>query len=360
MPPAAAGGVDLTPGRRYSSAMQSSEPRARIVVNDGARAFFAEPGLPLLFALMGQRIFIPSACGGRASCGQCRVRVLSGADGHAREELPLISENDRGRGIHLSCQLRVHGEVRIEIPETHMRARQYWTRVASFQDLTHDMREVVLQLLDPDEMSFTAGQYIQFLLPGTERAAQPVYRAYSITSAPSSPGRLTLVFGKVPGGACSSYVFQRLRVGDAVTVNGPLGDFHLHDSDNDILLVAGGSGMAPVRSILLDMAQNRSARTATFFFAARAMSDLFYHVELRALAKDLPGFRFVPVLSHPGPDDAWDGQKGGIAAALGRLLPPLLHHEAYLCGSPGMIDACINALTARGLREERIFYDKFS
>jgi Na+-transporting NADH:ubiquinone oxidoreductase subunit F len=232
--------------------------------------------------------------------------------------------------------------------------------VASFQDLAHDMREVVLELLEPDAMSFIAGQYIQFLLPGTEKAPQPVYRAYSISSAPSSPGRLTLVFAKVPGGACSGYVFKRLRVGDAVTVNGPFGEFYLRDSGNDILFIAGGSGMAPVRGILLDMAQNRSARTATFFFAARAVRDLFYSGELRALAKDLPGFRFVPVLSHPGPDDAWDGQKGGIAAALGRLLPPLLHHEAYLCGSPGMIDACINALTARGLRKENIFYDKFS
>jgi Na+-transporting NADH:ubiquinone oxidoreductase subunit F len=340
--------------------MQSSETRARIVVNDGARVFFAEQGLPLLFALIGQRIFLPSACGGRASCGQCRVRVLSGAGGHAQEERALISESDRGRGIHLSCQVKVNGEVRIEIPDSHLRARQYRTRVALFRDLARGMREVVLELLEPDEMPFKAGQYVQFLLPGTEKAPQPVYRAYSISSAPSSPGLLTLVFANVPNGVCSSYVFQRLRVGDVVTINGPFGDFFLRDSDNDLLFIAGGSGMAPVRGMLLDMAQNRSTRTAMFFFAARAVSDLFYSDELRQIAKDLPGFRFVPVLSHPGPDDAWEGERGGIAAALGRLLPPLLHHEAYLCGSPGMIDACINSLTARGLQKERIFYDKFS
>jgi Na+-transporting NADH:ubiquinone oxidoreductase subunit F len=145
-----------------------------------------------------------------------------------------------------------------------------------------------------------------------------------------------------------------------VTVNGPFGDFFLREGDHDLLLIAGGSGMAPIRSLLMDMAERGVGRTATFFFAARRKEDLFYLQEMRSLEKKLPGFRFVPVLSHPRPDEQWQGERGGIAAALARLLPALTRHEAYLCGSPGMIDASIGALHARGLTDDRIFFDKFS
>jgi Na+-transporting NADH:ubiquinone oxidoreductase subunit F len=340
--------------------MPSDGPRARIVVNDGARVISAAPGRPLLFALMSERIFIPSACGGRASCGQCKVRVLSGAAGYADEELPLIPEKDRQNGAHLACQVKVQGETRIEIPEGNLRARQFHARVTSLRDLAHDMREVTLELLEPRTMPFKAGQYVQFMIPGTENDFQPMYRAYSVASAPSSSGLLTLVLGKVPGGVCSSYVFERLRAGERVTVNGPFGQFFIRDSDREILLVAGGSGMAPLRGILMDLEENGVSRAATYFFAARSARDLFYVEEMRALEKALPAFRFVPVLSNPRPADDWKGERGGIASALNRLLPSLSHHEAYLCGSPGMIDASISVLKAKGLPDELIFYDKFS
>jgi Na+-transporting NADH:ubiquinone oxidoreductase subunit F len=171
---------------------------------------------------------------------------------------------------------------------------------------------------------------------------------------------LTLVFGRVPGGLCSSYVFERLRVADDVTVNGPFGGFFLHDSARDILLVAGGSGMAPMRAILMDMAEKHVTRTVTYYFAARTAGDLVYLDEMRALEKALPRFRFVPVLSDPGPREGWEGERGGIASALNRLLPALTTHEAYLCGGPGMIDASIAVLHSKGLPDELIFFDKFS
>jgi len=340
--------------------MHSPGSRARIVINDGARVVLSEPGRPLLFALMSERIFIPSACGGRAICGQCKVRVLSGAEGYTAEELPLIPEKDRERGIHLSCQVRIGPETRIEVPETSLTARQYTSRVVSLRDLAPDMREVTLALSVPGTMPFKAGQYVQFLIPGTEHDAQPLYRAYSIASPPSSSGQVTLVFGRIPDGVCSSYVFERLHAGDVVTVNGPFGEFSLRDSDRDILLVAGGSGMAPLRGMLMDMAEKHVTRAVTYYFAARSARDLFYGDEMRALERDMPRFRFVPVLSNPRPHDGWGGEKGGIASALNRLLPALSHHEAYLCGSPGMIDASIGVLRAKGLRDALIFYDKFS
>ena len=332
--------------------MQSPGSVARIVVNEGAREFPAEPGRPLLFSLMANRVLIPSACGGRASCGQCRVRILSGVEGHVKEERAILSEAEMARGIHLSCQVRVKGEVRLVIPEGHLHALRYATTVSSIRDLVPGMREVVLEVKSPGPMEFTAGQYVQFLLPGTEDAYQPVYRAYSIASAPSSPNVLTLVFGRVSEGVTTSYVFDRLSVGDEVKVNGPFGEFFLRDSGRDIIFVAGGSGMAPIRGMLLDMAERRIDRPVTFFFAARAPQDLFYREDMRSVEHALPRFRFVPVLSSPKREDEWRGETGGIAAALHRLLGPLDHHEAYLCGSPGMIDASIGALKSRGMPPE--------
>jgi len=340
--------------------MHSSGSVAQIVVNDGAREFPAEPGRPLLFSLMSNGVLIPSACGGRASCGQCRVRILSGVEGHVAEERALLSEEEMARGVHLACQVRVEGEVRIALPEGHLRARQHTTTVVSIRDLVPGMREVVLEVGNPGPMTFTAGQYVQFLLPGTEDAYQPIYRAYSIASPPSSPSRLTLVCGRVPQGVTTAYVFDRLSVGDQVKVNGPFGEFFLRESPRDVILVAGGSGMAPIRGMLLDMAERRVDRRVTFFFAARAPQDLFYREDMRRLESALPRFRFVPVLSNPKREEEWQGEKGGIAAALHRLLPALDHHEAYLCGSPGMIDASIGALRGKGMPEDRIFFDKFS
>jgi Na+-transporting NADH:ubiquinone oxidoreductase subunit F len=340
--------------------MHTPGPVARIVVNDGAREFAAEPGRPLLFSLMANRVLIPSACGGRASCGQCRVRVLSGVERHLEEERAILSEEEMARGVHLACQVRVEGVVRVALPEGYLRARQHTTTVSSIRDLAPGMREVVLEVGRTGAMTFKAGQYVQFLLPGTEDAWQPVYRAYSIASAPSSSKRITLVFGRVPQGVTTAYVFDRLSVGDEVKVNGPFGEFFLRESGNDIILVAGGSGMAPMRGMLLDMAEKRIARPVTFFFAARAQQELFYLDDMRRLEGVLPRFSFVPVLTNPTPQDGWQGEKGGIAAALHRLLAALDHHEAYLCGSPGMIDASIGALRARGMPDDRIFFDKFS
>jgi len=164
----------------------------------------------------------------------------------------------------------------------------------------------------------------------------------------------------VPNGICTTYVFNHLKVGDAVTINGPYGDFYLRDSDRDIVFVAGGSGMAPIKSILLDMAEKGSTRKATYFFGARARRDLFLVEEMRELEKRLPAFRFVPALSNPAPEDQWNGETGLITDVLGRHFDHLDHHEAYLCGSPGMIDACVKVLKSKGLPEELIFYDKFA
>jgi Na+-transporting NADH:ubiquinone oxidoreductase subunit F len=332
----------------------------RIIINDGQRILKSEPGRPLLFTAMAAKVFIPSACGGKASCGQCRVRVLSGARPHVPEERAVLSAEEMARGVHLACQLWVEEETRIELPAGYLRAKQYAARVARIRDLARDMREVELDLIEPSKMDFLAGQYIQFLRPGTEQSPHPVYRAYSMASPPSSATRLSLLFARVPAGECTTYVFESLRVGQDVTVNGPFGSFHLRESARQVVFVAGGSGIAPIRAMIADMAERRISRTAKFFFSAHSAEDLVYLDDMRQAEQRLPGFRFIPVLSRPAPADHWEGEKGGLPAALTRLLPDLGDCEAYLCGGPGLIDASVNALRAKGLASEAIFFDKFS
>jgi len=329
----------------------------RVVINDGERDLEAEEGQPLLFALMRQRIFIPSACGGRASCGQCRVRVLFG---YVEEERKVLGEEEMARDVHLACQLRVRQETRIELPRGYLDARPYRGTVSRIADLTRDMREIEIDLVEPPGMTFIAGQYVQFVVPGTENDPQPLYRAYSMASPPSRPRRIALLFARVPDGACTSYVFEKLKVGEAVTVNGPFGSFYVREGQRPLLFVAGGSGIAPVRSMLMDMAERRIHRETTFLYSARTRADLVYLEDLRALQARLPSLRFVPVLSRPLPEDRWDGERGGLPVVLSRLLPPLEEHEAYLCGGPGLIDASINAMKSKGLRAACTFFDKFS
>jgi Na+-transporting NADH:ubiquinone oxidoreductase subunit F len=334
--------------------------RVKVSINGGAKELEVEGGRSLLSTLGSEGIFIPSACGGRGSCGLCKLAVKSGAGEYAPTELPWITEADRAAGIRLSCQVKVKRDMEILVPEELFSIREFRTRVVSIRDLTYDIKELTLSLQDSLELDFRAGGYIQFVVPAYELTADPVYRAYSISSAPSQKKTIELEVRLVPNGICTTYVFQHLKPGDGVTVNGPYGDFYLRDSEREIIFVAGGSGMAPVKSILMDMVDREIRRKATYFFGARSVRDLFLVEEMRALEDKLPGFRFVPALSNPDPEDRWQGERGLITEVLNRHFPRLDHHEAYLCGSPGMIDASIRVLKSKGLPEELIFYDKFA
>jgi Na+-transporting NADH:ubiquinone oxidoreductase subunit F len=334
--------------------------RKRIVVNGGTRTVSVETGRPLLFGLMSEGVFIPSACGGRGQCGQCRVYIKGSALPHTDAERLLVSESDRRFGIHLSCQVRARGDLSIEIPWKHFAARQYTARVAGLRDLTWEIKEVTLEV--SGGFSFVAGQYIQVFLPGTESAPEPLYRAYSMASTPSTPQRLMLMVRRNPDGVVSPYLCDRLRQGEELAIRGPFGDFCLHDSTREVLFIAGGSGLAPIRSMLLTMAEKAREglpiRTATLYFSGRSRRDLFLMDELSALAGALK-VRFIPCLSNPLPDEPWDGERGGMPAVLDRRLDRMDNHEAYLCGSAGMIDACVKVLLSKGLAEELIFFDKF-
>lgn len=330
-----------------------------ITVNDGLKELEVFGGQPLLKTLTQEGIFIPSACGGRGSCGLCKVRVLSGGGDYLPTELPFISDEERENQVRISCQIKVKTDLAIAIPEELFLVKEFRTTVQSIRDLTHDIKEVTLHLGDPNEITIKAGQYVQFVVPEYGDLDESVYRAYSVASAPSQKGLVELEIRLVPNGICTTYVHEHLKEGDEVTINGPYGDFYLRESDRNVICIAGGSGMAPIKSILLDMAERGIDRKTSYFFGARTKRDLFLLDEMKELESQMKDFTFVPALSEPQPEDNWDGEVGLITDVVGRMVTDGPNSEAYLCGSPGMIDACIRVLHELGVSDENIYYDKF-
>ncbi len=332
---------------------------AKITVND-KREYVVRGGRSLLSTLMAESLFIPSACGGRGSCGLCKVKVIEGAGQLLPTELPLLNDEERAHNVRLSCQIKVKNDMRIQIPEALFSVRQFTARVARMRDLTHDIKEVTLDLVEPASIELTAGKFIQLQTPEYELTDEPVYRAYSVSSSPSVSNQVELEIRRVSNGICTTFVHKYMKEGDEIIFNGPYGDFYLRDTARDVVCIAGGSGMAPLKAILLDMAEKKINRKVRYFFGAVTRRDLFLVDEMKALEKELPDFKFIPALSAPLPEDKWDGETGLITDVLDRHLETGDNLEAYLCGSPGMIDACVNVLKKNGVPGELIYYDKFA
>lgn len=317
-------------------------------------------GQSLLTALKAQAVFVPSACGGHGICGLCRVKVLAGAGPCTAREEARLSESDRLAGMRLACQVRVERDLRLTIPNDYFHAREYKAEVVALRDLTPDIREITLQLRSPPAMDFKAGQYIQLRIPPYKQSRQTIYRAYSMASPPSARGRLELEVRQVLNGIGTTYLFKHLPLKTYVVFNGPYGEFYLRESNRSIILIAGGSGMAPMKAMLCDMRERKIRRNVRYFFGARARRDLFLMDEMQALEQSLPDFRFIPVLSRPLPDDQWTGKTGLITEVLDRHLENMYSGEAYLCGSPAMLEACIKILRKKGVAKDRMFYDTFA
>ncbi len=330
-----------------------------IDVNDGKKTLQVTGGDNLLTALAEHDIFIPSACGGRGTCAYCKVRVLDGGGAPGPVEAPYLTAEELKQNIRLSCQVRLRRDIKIRISDSLFDIRRFTGRVEHKRPLTDDTVELRIALDDSQDITFKAGQYIQ-LESQPYRGRDAVMRAYSISSPPSETHAVETVIRLVPDGICTTWVFEVLKQGDPVSFSGPYGEFCLSDTERPCLFVAGGSGMAPIWSMLRDMREKGNQRSATYFFGALTQADLFYVDELRQLAQSVDWFQFVPALSNEPPDSAWDGERGLITEVIARRQPDTSACEAYLCGSPGMIDAAVRVLTAGGMPEDQVYYDKFA
>ncbi len=330
-----------------------------ISVNSGEKDLQVEGGSSLLSTLADNGIYIPSACGGRGSCAYCKVKVITGAGPISPVEEPYLSEEEKKEGIRLSCQVKVRDDLAIEIPDELFKIKKFKGLVEHKKDLTHDIVELRINLKDPKQIDFKAGQYVQ-LQSEPYKGRDSVMRAYSVSSPPSDKNNIELNIRLVPDGICTTWVFEHLEEGQEVSFSGPYGDFYLRDTDAPVIFMAGGSGMAPIHSILHYMVENNIEREATYFFGARSQKDLFYTKELQKMDRENDWFTFIPALSAEPEDSDWEGARGLVTDVLEKKFDSCSKHEAYLCGSPGMVNACENSLKDLGVYHENIFYDEFA
>lgn len=337
-----------------------------IDINSGKKEFTVKGGQPMLFGLSEQGIFVPSACGGRGSCGACKVTVKSDVGPVLPTEVPYLTKEELESDVRLSCQIKLKQDVAIEIPEELFNVQEYTSIIERIVDVTHDIKEVYCSLPQGKEVSFISGQYGQFEVPAYEKVKERTMRAYSMSSPPSDKTHLEFLIRLVPGGIVTTYVHEHLKEGEKIRIIGPFGDFHVRDTDAQMICVAGGSGMAPFKSIFQDMIDKGTLndRRIWYFFGARTKRDMFYLDWLYQLDAEYENFHFVPALSEPQPDDDWKGPTGLITEVLDgylkQTIPTDIGKEGYLCGSPGMLDACMKVMGDNGMQPENIYFDKFA
>ncbi|HUY48289.1 MAG TPA: 2Fe-2S iron-sulfur cluster binding domain-containing protein [Streptosporangiaceae bacterium] len=294
-------------------------------------------------------------------CGSCRILLVEGDVEQSGSSFALPA-SDRADGWVLACASVPVEDCVVDVSATDLteeeflagdQVRGYTAEIAGIRRLTPDVRGVRLRLLDPPSMRFTAGQFVNVEVPGTS-----VRRAYSMANPPSDSGYADLVVRLLPGGAFSALLDGRLVPGDQLRLYGPFGQLKVRLSHRPMIMVAGGSGLAPILSMVGDLADRRNTRQVTVFFGARSATDLYHLDRLRALQDRMPCLEIVSVLSEHAPADQ-AGETGLVTDVIGRRFPRLEGYDAYLCGPPSMIDAAAALLTARGLRPRNIYFDAF-
>jgi Na+-transporting NADH:ubiquinone oxidoreductase subunit F len=319
-----------------------------------------EAGRSLLSTLKSESIFIPSACGGKGTCAYCKVKIIEGGGPVLPTETPYLSDREIEDNIRLSCQVKVKEDFKIEIPEELFSIKEFRARVIDIKDLTHEIKGLRMDLLSPEEgITFKPGQYVQLEVPKYEKISGPEFRAYSISSNSREHGNLELVITKVPEGAVTTYVHEYLKKNDELILYGPYGDFYLRESDRGILLIATGSGLAPMKSILHQIENDHIKRETILFFGAKTPDDLYYSDELKQLESRLENFKFHPILSRVSDEDEWDGERGRVTSLIEKLISENADLDVYLCGAPPMIDSCMELLRKKGVPEEHMYFDKF-
>jgi propane monooxygenase reductase component len=298
-------------------------------------------------------------------CASCKSFVLDGDDIELDKYSTFaLPDFEREEGFTLLCRTHVYEDVTIELlnyDEEMLRSghpiQQAVAEVVSNEPVTHDMRHLVMKLVEPREIAFWPGQYVDIAIPDTDAT-----RSFSMANTSSKEtGQLEFVIKVYRDGQFSHFLDTKLAAGDRLDVVGPFGVFTLRDGrDSDLVFVGGGAGMAPILCLLRTLAERGSTRKATYYYGARAKRDLCFEKDLRALEESLPNFRFVPALSEPEEDDAWDGEVGMITEVVKRHETDLRASDSYVCGPPPMVEAAMEVLTHLGAPEKNIYYDKFT
>ncbi len=372
--------------------------KVTISINDGAKVLETMSGSTLLNTLSNNKIFVPSACGGKGSCGVCTLKVIEGGGAILPTELSHISRGEAREGVRLSCQVKVKQDMQIEVEPEVLDVRKWTCTVRSNRNVATFIKELILELPEGEEVPFRAGGYIQIECPPHEvaykdfdveeeyrgdwdkfdqwryvsKVTESEDRAYSMANYPDEKGIIMLNvriasppprMPDVPPGVMSSYMFG-LKPGDEVIISGPDGEFFAKETENEMIFVGGGAGMAPMRSHIFDQFHRlHTKRKVSYWYGARSLREAFYVEDFDSVQAENENFEWHLALSEPLEADGWEGYTGFIHQVL--LDNYLKDHPApedceyYLCGPPMMNSAVQQMLEELGVEPENIAFDDF-
>ena len=374
----------------------------KITINE-EKEVITEPGSTLLTNLGNAKILLPSACGGGGTCGMCDCQVLEGGGEILPTEKGFFTRKEQQEKYRLACQVKVKEDMKIKIPQEIMGIKKWECEVVSNHNVSTYIKEFVVKLPEGESLDFRSGGYVQIDVPKLDvqfkdmdieeeyreewdqykmwdlemKNPEMTYRAYSMANHPAE-GNIVMLniriatppwdranngFMKLNPGICSSYIFSR-KAGDKVLVSGPYGEFFIKETENEMMFIGGGAGMAPMRSHIFDLFHTKkTTRKATFWYGARSRKEIFYEDHFRALEREFPNFKFHIALSEPKEEDNWEGPVGFIHKII--YDEYLAKHEEpedieyYLCGPPMMNDAVQKMLYEEGVPDEMIAFDDF-
>ncbi len=387
----------------FAKAKLTPQGEVKMIINDEKELTIA-PGGTVLSTLGDNKIFLPSACGGGGSCGMCKVQVFEGGGSILPTEKGFFSRKEQQNNWRLGCQVKVRSDIKIGVPQEVLGIKKWECTVVSNHNVATFIKEFVVQLPEGETLDFKSGGYIQIDVPAIDvdfskdidvedeykdewdkykmwdlkmKNPEPTFRAYSMANHPAENNIIMLNiriatppwdrakggFMDVNPGVCSSYIFSR-KPGDKVMISGPYGEFFIKDTDNEMMFIGGGAGMAPMRSHIFDQFKTkRTQRKATFWYGARSKREIFYEKDFTEIAEEFDNFEFTIALSEPKEEDNWTGKTGFIHQVI--YDEYLSKHEApedieyYLCGPPMMIAAVKKMLYELGVPDENVMFDDF-
>jgi NAD(P)H-flavin reductase/ferredoxin len=315
-------------------------------------------GEPILRAALSQGFFLRYGCK-HGGCGTCKALVTDG-DVEETGSSFALTHAERSAGWTLVCSSWPLSDCVIDLSVMGLTEEEFLAgdQVETFEtviervtDLTPTIRGVTLRLVSPPQMRFTAGQFVNVEVPGSDNV-----RAFSMANAPSANSKIELIVRVFPGGQFGEYL-KYAEKGQRVRVFGPVGSLRVRLSYRKIIMIAGGSGMAPLLSMLTDLAQKKDRRQVTVFFGSRTCEELYYIDRLKALCDFSSQAEFVPVVESAG--EAWNGERGLVTDAIARRMGSLRGYDAYLCGPPPMVHAARELVIQLGVREANVYFDAF-
>lgn len=387
----------------YAKAKLTPQGKVKLIIND-ERSLEVNPGGTILSTLSNNGVFLPSACGGGGTCGMCKCRVLEGGGSILPTEVGFFTRKQQNDNWRLGCQVKIRENLKIEVPEEVLGIKKWECEVVSNRNVATFIKEFVVKLPEGEKLHFRSGGYIQIDVPKVDvdfakdiyvepefrdewdrykmwdlkmKNPEETFRAYSMANHPAEDNIIMLnvriatppwdreknAFMNVNPGVCSSFIFSR-KPGDKVMISGPYGEFFIKDTQNEMMFIGGGAGMAPMRSHIFDQfLTKRTTRKASFWYGARSKREIFYEEHFRKIEQEFPNFKFTIALSEPKPEDNWTGYVGFIHQVIYDNY--LSKHEApedieyYLCGPPAMNAAVQKMLFDLGVPEEMIAFDDF-